>query len=142
MSGQRGRPFQPGNKLGRGRPRGSRNKKSSDRLIAEYAEPLTKKCIMGAMQGDKASMRMCMERMSAPERENRVKLKMPVVKTLEDVKQANATAIAAVGKGQITPSQGETVTRMLEAQGRLIKDSELEPRMEQMEKSLAQMQDK
>ena len=31
---QRGRPFQPGNKFGRGRPRGSRNKKTI--LIEEF----------------------------------------------------------------------------------------------------------
>jgi hypothetical protein len=144
MSGQRGRPFKPGNQMGQGRPRGSRNKKSitADRLLAEYAESIVKKIIVKALQGDPTAMRLCMERLSPPEREARIKLKTPMVKTVEGVKQALATVIAAVGREQISPSQGEMFGRLLEAQRRGIESLELEQRIEKLEDRTTELKDK
>jgi len=50
----RGRPFEPGNKLGRGRPRGSRNKTTlvAGELLHSYALALMRKAIALALQGD------------------------------------------------------------------------------------------
>lgn len=56
MNRVRGRPFEPGNKLGRGRPKGSRNKSKStgQDLFDEYAEHLTRKAISLGLAGDKS----------------------------------------------------------------------------------------
>jgi hypothetical protein len=77
MSGQRGRPFEAGNKMGRGRPQGSRNKKSpaGGRILAEYGDSLERKCIWKALQGDMSAMRLCLERLVPPLREPSVRLK-------------------------------------------------------------------
>ena len=47
MKKSRGRPFKKGNKHGRGRPKGSRNKKSDPgkELLKEYEPHLTRKLI-------------------------------------------------------------------------------------------------
>lgn len=68
MSKPRGRPFAPGNTLGRGRPKGSRNKAQSpgQDLLDEYAPHLVRKCISMAMQGDPGALRICMDRISPP----------------------------------------------------------------------------
>lgn len=122
--------------MGRGRPQGSRNKKSLgvDRLLAEHSDSIGRKCIVMALQGDPTGMRLCMERLDAPLRETHVRLKTPTAQTVEDVKQALASTIAAVASGRITPSQGELITRMLEAQRRGIESADLEARLGKLER--------
>jgi hypothetical protein len=48
----RGRPFEPGNKFGRGRPRGSRNKTSAavQELLNSHAEAIVRKAILLALK--------------------------------------------------------------------------------------------
>lgn len=64
MNRPRGRPFQPSNKYGRGRPKGSRNKatRAAQRLLEEHSEPLVRRCIIEAMKGNMPALRLCMER--------------------------------------------------------------------------------
>jgi hypothetical protein len=144
MSEPRGRPFEPGNKMGRGRSQGSRNKKLSalDRILGEYSPSLMKKCISKALQGDMTAMRLCMDRMVAPMREPAVRLKTQTAQTAEDVKQALASTIAAVTGGQITPSQGELLTRMLDAQRKGIESADLEARLGKLETQAAKLKHK
>ena len=86
-----------------------------------------------------SAMRLCMERRVAPLREPSVRLKTRTAQTAEDVKQALAATIAAVSKGQITPSQGELLTRMLEAQRKGIESADLEARLEKLETQAAKL---
>ncbi len=60
----RGRPFRPGNKYGRGRPRGSRNKATGlfQKTLERYAESLAKKLVQEAFQGTPTALRLCIER--------------------------------------------------------------------------------
>jgi len=53
----RGRPFEPGNKFGQGRPKGSKNKSTSAgrRLLEEYEIPLLQKNIAEGMKGNTKS---------------------------------------------------------------------------------------
>ena|ERR1041385_1489157 len=66
MNKPRGRPFLPGNKFGRGRPKGSRNREKSpgQHLLDEWTPHLVRKLISMAMQGSLSAMRLCMERIS------------------------------------------------------------------------------
>src|SRR5439155_25334874 len=63
MNKPRGRPFEPGNKYGRGRPKGSRNKEKypGEKILDEYGPHIMFKCISQALNGDHPSMRPCME---------------------------------------------------------------------------------
>ena len=56
----RGRPFQEGNKLGRGRPLGSRNKKTLliEELLCENSESLLQKALDLAQQGNVPMLRL------------------------------------------------------------------------------------
>src|SRR4051794_28620846 len=88
----RGRPFQPGNRFGRGRPPGSRNKagqEAAHELLEEHAEPLVRKCLVDAFKGDKQAMRMCLDRLVPPRRERVVRMPAPRLRTAEDVAQAS-----------------------------------------------------
>jgi hypothetical protein len=51
---KRGRPFEPGNQFGRGRPLGSRNKKTLavQHLLEEHSESVLRKALVRALEGD------------------------------------------------------------------------------------------
>src|SRR6266481_181121 len=87
----RGRPFKPGNKCGRGRPRGSRNKATSlcQKTLDSHAENLTKKCVMMAYQGNPTAMRLCMERVIPARRQPTLRFKLPRSRTVDDVAAAS-----------------------------------------------------
>src|SRR5579859_5067514 len=114
MNKVRGRPFAPGNKLGRGRPKGSRNKaKPGQALLDEYAEHLVRKCIAEAMQGDRSAMRICMERISPARRGTAITMNLPPIKTAADVDKAAERVTQAIRRGDITPAEGDTMMNIL-----------------------------
>src|SRR5436305_12292690 len=106
MSGKRGRPFQPGNKCGRGRPRGSRNRRTVkwEEMLGEHGEALVKKCVVMALQGDRAALRLCMDRLVAPCKESPAQFRLPFISTAAELVQAQAAVLEAFSRGQLTGS--------------------------------------
>jgi hypothetical protein len=131
----RGRPFQPGNKYGRGRPRGSRNKvaRVCQDTLDSYAEPLTKKCLFLALQGNPTAMRLCMERLTPARRQRTLQFKMLPVKTITDVAAAAESVVNGVARGQLTPGEGQAFSAMLEGRRRVIETEELDQRIRALE---------
>lgn len=71
---KRGRPFQPGNNFGRGRPRGSRNKKNlAQQLLEEHSVPVLRKALADAYKGDPAMLRMIVSCILRPPKDVPVK---------------------------------------------------------------------
>ena len=134
----RGRPFEPGNKLGRGRPKGSPNKKKPGQdLLDEYAPHLVRKCIAEAMQGDRSALRLCMERISPARRGACIRMNLPPIKTAEDVNKAAEKVTQAIRRREITPAEGDTMMNILESRSRVIERVQWESRLEAMEVRLA-----
>ena len=63
-----GKPFQPGNRYGRGRPAGSRNKATiaMQDLLDGEGEAITLKAIELAKAGNETALRLCLDRLIAP----------------------------------------------------------------------------
>ena len=138
MSRPRGRPFEPGNKFGRGRPKGSRNRKAPGQaLFEQHEEAVARKCILRALEGDVRALRLCMERMSPARRDSYMRMKLPSIATLKDVEQAHAKVVKAVGAGKITPTQGQIVSGILDSRRRVIETVELQERIEKLEQDAA-----
>jgi len=131
----RGRPFQPGNTYGRGRPPGSRNRTTRvcQDTLDSHAESLTKKCLLMAHQGNTTAMRLCMERLLPARRHRLLQFKLPPVKTIADVDAASESVVDAVARGQLTPAEGQSFSLMLEGRRRVIETQELEPRIRALE---------
>jgi hypothetical protein len=137
MSKPRGRPFPPGNTAGQGRPPGSRNNAKSPalQLLDDYALPLTRKCLSLALtEGDRSALRMCMDRISAVRRVDSIRLSLPRIKTVQDVNKAMEKVTQAVGRGKITPVEGETMTNILVSRAEVIEKVDMESRLEKLEK--------
>ena len=131
----RGRPFQPGNKFGRGRPRGSRNRvaRVCQDTLDSHAENLIKKCVVLAYQGNTTAMRLCMERLMPARRQRTLQFKLPPIKTITDVAVASESVVSGVARGQLTPAEGQAFSGMLEDRRRVIETQHQEPRIRALE---------
>jgi len=131
----RGRPFQPGNKYGRGRPPGSRNKvaRVCQDTLDSHAETLTKKCLCLAYQGNPTALRLCMERLMPARRQRALHFNLPPVKTIADVAAASESVVHGVARGQLTPAEGQAFSVILDGRRRLIESEELVQRIRALE---------
>ena len=134
----RGRPFQPGNRFGRGRPPGNRNKagqaaQATRQLLEQYAEPLIRKCILDALKGDKQAMRMCLERLIPLCRERLLQMPAPRIGTARQLAHAVEKVWKSMGSGECTPGEAEKIVSILQHRGRVLETQELERRVEQLE---------
>jgi hypothetical protein len=136
----RGRPFQPGNQMGRGRPRGSRNQSSAthQKILAEYADPLIRKCIAMALKENPVAMRACMERLLPLRREQPVQFKLPKVRTSAEADEALNMLLRSVARGQLTPTETKQIAEILDGKRRMIETVELEQRIQMLESNLAE----
>jgi len=135
MKKSRGRPFEAGNTFGRGRPKGRVNKMTAlwQQLQDEFGEQIVKKCMSLAVEGDRAAMRLCMERMIAPRRDSSVQFELASIKDLTGIEAAMDAVLKRIASGRMTPEQGETVSRILETQRRIVESRDLDARMEKLE---------
>jgi hypothetical protein len=127
--------FQPGNKFGRGRPKGSRNKSTSaaQRLLEENGEPIMRQCIVSALRGDKSARRLCMERLVPVRREPLVKLKLRTITTATDVADAINEVLHAIGRGKLAPAEGQDIVSIVGERRKAIDTEEHEARLQAVE---------
>jgi hypothetical protein len=132
---KRGRPFEPGNNFGRGRPKGSRNKTTREALalLYEYKDPLIRKCIAKALEGDVRALSLCIERILPALREPTVRLRMPKLENLKDTEVAIQRVLQNVGRGNITPQEAETIYGMVACLRDHIETGDLEARLATLE---------
>jgi hypothetical protein len=131
----RGKPFEPGNKFGKGRPAGSRNKVSGEgqALLLSHAEPLTRKCIVMALQGDTKAMQLCLDRALPVRRDQPVKFGNLPMGSAEEITKAFEIVAQKVAKGQITVTQGMGFAEVIETRRRTIETLDLAERVRILE---------
>jgi hypothetical protein len=137
MSQVPGRPFQPGNTFGRGRPKGSKNKttKKMKELLEKFSEGILQKCMAMALKGDRMAMKLCMERLFPARRDGYVQMPLPRTNTVPEIAASNGKVVQAIARGQITPTEGESISRILEEQRRMVESADWEARLKALEEA-------
>ena len=111
-------PFQPGQSGNpAGRPRGARNKTTVllEELIERDGEDLTRHFIEQAKRGNARALG-CLMGMILPKRKGApIEIDLPLLEEASDAPVAIATIIAAVCRGELTPEEGTSLARMVEA---------------------------
>jgi hypothetical protein len=132
----RGKPFEPGNKLGRGRPRGSRNKTTmmAQELLDSHAESLVRKCLVSALKGDIKALQLCLDRILPARRELPVKIGKLSVSTATDLAKASELVTQKVAAGQLTPGQGHAISELIERHRKVIETEDFDRRLQMLEK--------
>ncbi|MCX5888259.1 MAG: DUF5681 domain-containing protein [Deltaproteobacteria bacterium] len=129
------KPGQSGNPTGR--PKGSKHKATlaAQALLDGEAEGLTRKCIKMGLNGDPVALRLCLERLVPPRKDGPISIKLPAMKTAGDAVKVSGAIIGAVARGDLTPSEGEALARMVETHRRTLELEEIERRLTALEQS-------
>jgi len=102
-------------------------------LLEGEAEPLTRKCVELAKNGDTTALRLCMERLAPAVKSRAVNLSLPAIETATDLLKAQGAAIEAMAAGEITPHEAATVASVLEAKRKALETVEIEKRLTALE---------
>lgn len=122
-----------GNPLGR--PQGSRNKASlmAEQLFAEDIQDICKSVIAKAKSGDIQAAKIILDRLLPPRKDNPVNIELPEIKTAQDILKAVGSITQAIARGEISPSEGEALARILDINAKAIEICEFESVLTQIE---------
>ena len=123
-----------------GKPPGCRNRASrlAEALLDGEVEALTRTAVERALDGNAAALRLCFDRLIAPRRARPVELDLPPIADPADAAAAMAAVTAAVAGGDMTPSEGAAVARVVETYVRAIEVSEFDRRLRALEAAYAE----
>ena len=124
----RGRPFQPGNKFGRGRPRGSRNKiaMAAQELINSYYDPIVRTAILMGVQDKKVAMLLALlDRIVPVRKEAPVNIGSLPTATISDVSKSSAAVLKKAASGKLTITQAQGFADLLEGRRKVIETEQL-----------------
>lgn len=101
----------------------------------EEAETLTRKVIELAKEGDRASLRLCMERLLPIRKDRSIQISLGPTETLQEILTRIGQVFAAITEGDITPAEGESLTNILVAQQAALVKADMERRVDELERS-------
>lgn len=130
----RGRPFPPGNKMGRGRPKGSRNKSKSavQELLEQAYLPLVSMFIRQAFQGEFSSQEVVLDLIqSLPHKRS---IRSGNMQNAEDLLKAGEATMQQMDRGEITTVEAKTKMQGIEQMGQLLEQREQEKESQQLPK--------
>jgi hypothetical protein len=111
----RGRPFQPGNQFGRGRPKGSPNKKQprAQQLFEDHAAAILALAIHRCRE-DPHMLRMLASRIVPRRRDAPVKLGRLPLHSLQDLDRASEATLQRAAAGKISLNEALEVSALIE----------------------------
>ena len=126
---------QSGNPLGR--PLGSRNRRTiaAEKLFDEDAEALTRVAIDLAKEGDMAALRLCMDRICAPNRHRPAAFNLPQLAVAADAVGAMATIVQAVADGELSPSEASELAKVVQGYTHALTTNDLDKRVAYLERT-------
>lgn len=144
MSKLRGRPFQRGNKFGRGRPRGSKNKISPDvgKLLKEHSEAVWRKIILSALQGNPQAQRLYVQYIPPLERPA-IGIVVPDQPSPRGLAEILDRVLHEVVNGNVSAEEGKKIADIVERRRHVFETVELDERMssaEELTERAAEMQ--
>lgn len=112
----RGRPFPKGSSGNpQGKRKGTRNAATlaAEALLEGESEALIRKAIEMAHGGDRAMMRLVLERILPPRRERPLQFKLPPLKTAADAMTAIASIADGVAQGELSENEARTLVALV-----------------------------
>jgi hypothetical protein len=133
----RGRPFQPGNRFGHGRPKGSRNKQTLvlQKLIDEHVPKLLLKAMAEGAKGNPSLLRLFANHALDPTKDHLPPMGPLPIGTIQELTQSQQIIISEVASGALTPLQGARVLEMVDHRRKGIETQDLAERMDALEGS-------
>jgi hypothetical protein len=133
---KRGRPFEPGNKFGRGRPKGSANKQTlkAQKLFQDHAAAIMALAINTSRE-DRHMLRMFASRILPRQRDLPVQIGQLPMNTLADLDRASEATLQKATSGKIALSEAQDISELIENRRRVLVAQDLERRLSALENS-------
>lgn len=114
-----------------GKPKGARNKATliAQSLLQSDANALVQRVKELAMSGSVTAMKLCLDRLVPLRRERAVEFDLPHIETANDAVLAAGWVTAMVASVEMTPSEGQAISSIIETLRRAIETAELERRI-------------
>lgn len=132
----RGRPFKKGESGNRaGKPKGARHKTTllAEKLMQDDAKAIVAAVLTAARDGDMTAARIVLDRIAPARRDNPVQFDLPKIESAADAAKAMGAILGAVAKGELTPTEADGVTRIVEGFVKALEASEFEMRLRALE---------
>jgi hypothetical protein len=123
-----------------GRPIGIRNKSALliETLMAGDAEAISVSVIDAAKSGDMTAAKIVLDRLLPVRRDSPINLPLPPIKTAQDVAAAMSELLASVATGELTPDEGQQLSKLLESYLKTLVGSNLEERLIAIEAKISE----
>ena len=133
MNATRFKPGQSGNPSGR--PKGSRHKTTLaiEKLLDGEGEEIALKAIELAKGGNMAAIRVCLDRLAPPRKDQPILFTLPKMEKAGDAATASAAIVEAASAGELTPSEAGELMKIVESYARTLQVSDFEARLERLE---------
>ncbi len=128
--------FQVGNKHGKCRPAGSRNKVTlaAANIIEEQAAAISERAVDMALDGDRAMIKMVLERVVPVKKSVPIRLPdMPKVNSVADASRLTGFVLSSISEGKLSPVDGEIISRSCQRHLQALQVSDLEQRLAELE---------
>ena len=131
----RGRPFEVGNKFGRGRPRGSRNQRHArcQQLLDQYGEAIIQTALALAMKGDTRLLNTLLAYLLRRPADRPVRIGPLPMGSLEDLVKSSAKVVQGVTSGKLSLGEGRDMASLIEGRRRVVETEEWEKRLRRLE---------
>jgi hypothetical protein len=131
--GGRWQPGHSGNPAGK--LPGTRNHATlfAQALFDQDLELLVKTAVDRALKGDPLALKLCIDRILAPQRHTRVAFAMPPLATAEDATRALAAIAAAAAEGELAAAEARDLTGTVSAFLAALAETEFEKRLAVLE---------
>jgi F0F1-type ATP synthase gamma subunit len=129
-------PFQKGESGNpAGRPRGIVNRATAltQDLLSEHAEWIARKVIELAEEGDRAAIRVCMDRLVPPIKHQPVAVELPPIENPADSVEAAASIVAAVAAGDLTAAEAADLAKVVDVYVRAVETKGFDQRLTKLE---------
>ena len=135
----RGRPFEQGNKHGKGRPAGSRNKATLvlEALLDGEGEDVVRTMVTEAKGGNMTAAKALLDRLVPPRKDRPVPFALPPITCMTDVTDALTDILDGMATGELTPSDAQALMNLLVGYVKIFEAHEFEQRLLALEESVA-----
>lgn len=130
--------FQPG-KSGNptGRPKGVKDRRVALReKLLPHADQLIEMVTTFAKSGDMQAMKIVMDRIMPPLKEEPIQITIPKIESAEDCTKAQAAVVNAVAAGEMLPSEGQVMANLIDAQRRAYETHDMAKRLKALEEAV------
>jgi len=127
----------------RGRPKGTLDKRVALRdMLTPHAEELIKVCVDMALAGDTQALRVCMDRLVSPIREEPMHVTIPKITGADDCTKAQAAVLNAVAAGEMLPGEGQVLSGLINAQRLAYETSTMAKQLQDIQDDLDKIKSK